>query len=179
MPHGHQTIFRTPADKDDAYISLRAIVAPLRRRKRLLIVSFVALFALLVTISLLRGSPYEAHTSILVSRERIDPLVTSSATQQMVSVPPPLTDEEINSEVELLKSHDILEKVVLANGLDTPKTKSIFALLHPGETKEERTARAIKSLATKIKVETPTKTNLINVTYNSSNAATAYGVLKT
>jgi len=179
MAHAPQTIFRTPADEDDAYISLRAIFAPLRRRKRLLIVSFAALFALLVIISLLKGTTYEAHTSILVSRERIDPLVTSEATQQMVSVTPPLTDEEINSEVELLKSQDILEKVVLANGLDSPKSKSIFSLLHQGETKEQRTARAVRGLANKIKVETPTKTNLINVTYSSSDAAAAYGVMTT
>ena len=173
-----ETNVRSRLVEEDAYISLRALFAPLHRRKRLFIASFVILFALLSALSLLKGGTYEAHTSVLVSRERVDPLLTSAATQQMVSVTPPLTDEEINSEVELLKSYDILEKVVLANGLDTPKSKSIFDLLHPGETKEQRTARAVKGLANKIKVETPTKTNLINVTYSSSDAATAYGVLQ-
>ena len=124
------------------------------------------------------GGSYEAHTSILVSRERMDPLVTTASTQQMLGATPPLTDEEINSEAELLKSRDILEKVVLANGLENPKGNSIFDLLHAGETKEQRTARAVRGLANKIKVETPTKTNLIEVTYSSSNPAVSYGVLK-
>ncbi|HEX3472630.1 MAG TPA: Wzz/FepE/Etk N-terminal domain-containing protein [Silvibacterium sp.] len=177
MQTTRQPKVRPMADDKDAYISLRAIMAPLLRRKRVLIGSFAVLFALLTILSLVAGSPYEAHTSILVSRERMDPLVTTASTQQMMGVTPPLTDEEINSEAELLKSHDILEKVVIANGLNNPKGKSIFDLLHPGETKEQRTARAVRGLADKIKVETPTKTNLIEVTYSSSNPALAYGVV--
>src|SRR5271165_3949885 len=164
MQNVRQTRIRQAVDEQDAHISLRAIVAPLRRRKRVHIGSFAVLFVLLATLSLIGGSPYEAHTSILVSRERMDPLVTSS-TQQMLGTAVPLTDEEINSEAELLKSHDILEQVVIANGLDKPKGKSIFDLLHPGETQEQRTARAVRGLTDKLKVETPTKTNIINVTY--------------
>jgi len=177
MQNVRQTRIRQAVDEQDAHISLRAIVAPLRRRKRVLIGSFAVLFVLLATLSLIGGSPYEAHTSILVSRERMDPLVTSS-TQQMLGTAVPLTDEEINSEAELLKSHDILEQVVIANGLDKPKGKSIFDLLHPGETQEQRTARAVRGLTDKLKVETPTKTNIINVTYSASNPAVAYGVLR-
>jgi polysaccharide biosynthesis transport protein len=168
---------RPTADEKDAYISLRAMVAPLLRRKRIFIGTFVLLFVLLTILSLVMGSSYEAHISILVSRERMDPLVTTQSTQQMLGVAPPLTDEEVNSEAELLKSRDILEKVVLANGLADEK-KSIFNLLHPGETKADRTARAVRALANKIKVETPTKTNLLEVTYSAANPALAYGVLK-
>ncbi|HTY85026.1 MAG TPA: Wzz/FepE/Etk N-terminal domain-containing protein [Silvibacterium sp.] len=177
MQSAHQTRLRPSNDHEDPYISLRAIVDPLLRRKRLFLISFGVLFALLATLFLVTGSPYEAHTSILVTRDRMDPLVTTASTQQMMGVTPPLTDQEINSEVELLKSHDILEKVVIANGLDVPKGKSIFDLLHAGESKDQRRARAVRSLADKIKVETPTKTNVINVTYKSSNPETAYGVL--
>ena len=107
----------------------------------------------------------------------MDPLVSTASTQQMMGATVPLTDEEINSEAELLKSHDVLEKVVLANGLENPTGKSIFSLLHAGKTKEQRTARAVRGLADKLKVETPTKTNLIDVTYSASNPAVAYGVL--
>ena len=168
---------RLTADDKDEYISLRAIVAPLLRRKRVLIGSFVVLFISLAILGLMGGS-YESHMSIMVSRERMDPLVTTQSTQQMLGITPPLTSEEVNSEAELLKSQDILEKVVLANGLENQKGKSIFDLFHPGETKEDRTARLVRGLANKIKVETPTKTNLIEVTYGSSNPAIAYNVLK-
>src|ERR1700747_1744260 len=130
MHTARQTRVRQAPEEQDAHISLRAIVAPLRRRKRVLLGSFAALFVLLAILSLVKGSPYEAHTSILVSRERMDPLVSTTSTQQMMGATVPLTDEEINSEAELLKSHDVLEKVVLANGLENPAGKSIFSLLH-------------------------------------------------
>ena len=38
-------------------------------------------------------------------------------------------------------------------------------------------ARAVRALANQIQVETPSKTNLIEVTYSSSDPALAYGVL--
>jgi polysaccharide biosynthesis transport protein len=177
MPTVRQSRVRPKADEEDAYISLRALVAPLLRRKRVLFGSLALLFIPLAILGLM-GSTYEAHMSIMVSRERMDPLVTTESTQQMLGITPPLTDEEVNSEAELLKSRDVLEKVVLANGLENKKGKSILDLLHPGETKEDRTARLVRGLANKIKVETPTKTNLIEVTYSSSNPAVAYGVLK-
>lgn len=177
MHTARQTRVIHAPEEQDAHISLRDIVAPLRRRKRVLLGSFAALSVVLAILSLVKGSAYEAHTSILVSRERMDPLVSTASTQQMMSATVPLTDEEINSEAELLKSYDVLEKVVLANGLENPTGKSIFSLLHAGETKEQRTARAVRGLADKLKVETPTKTNLINVTYSASNPAVAYGVL--
>ena len=110
----------TVKDKDDS-ISLRAIVTPLFRRKRLLIISFLSIFAILAGLSLLAGGSYESHISILVSRERMDPLVTTQSTNQMLGATPPLTDEEVNSEAELLQSSDLLRKVVLANGLQNQK----------------------------------------------------------
>src|SRR5271166_3211184 len=160
----------TVKDKDDS-ISLRAVVTPLFRRRRLMIVSFLSIFAILVALSLLAGGSYESHISILVSRERMDPLVTTQSTNQMLGATPPLTDEEVNSEAELLQSSDLLRKVVLANGLQNQKGFSIFNLLRRGQTEEDRIARAVRGLARKLKVETPTKTNLIEVTYSSSNPA--------
>jgi uncharacterized protein involved in exopolysaccharide biosynthesis len=167
----------TVKDKDDS-ISLRAIVTPLFRRKRLLIISFLSIFAILAGLSLLAGGSYESHISILVSRERMDPLVTTQSTNQMLGATPPLTDEEVNSEAELLQSSDLLRKVVLANGLQNQKGFSIFDVLRPRQTEEDRIARAVRGLARKLKVETPTKTNLIEVTYSSSNPAISYGVLR-
>ena len=148
------------------------------RRRRLILLSFLGIFALMAVVILSKGNSYESRMSILVSREREDPLVTSLATNQMMGAVPALTDEEVNSESELLQSSDVLNKVVLANGLQKSQGKSIFDLLHPGETDEDRAARATRGLARKLKIETPTKTNLIEVSYSASNPQRAYGVLK-
>ncbi len=60
---------------------------------------------------------YESRMEILVNRERLDPVVTTESTTQLPQMAPQVTEEEINSEVELLQSRDVLEKVVLACGL--------------------------------------------------------------
>jgi polysaccharide biosynthesis transport protein len=113
---------------------------------------------------------------ILVSRERLDPLVTSEATDRM-GMTPALTDQEVNSEAELLKSRDVLEKVVRANGLEKARDHSFFTFLLPKHGEADSVARAVGDLVNRIKVETPPRTNLLKVTYSTSDPAAAYNVL--
>jgi uncharacterized protein involved in exopolysaccharide biosynthesis len=99
-------------------------------------------------------------------------------TTEMVTASNPVTEEEINSEAELLKSRDVLEKVVAANGLAEKRGFSVFDVLHPNEKHEDRVARAVKGLAQSLKIKPVTKTNVIDVSYSSSNPQRSYGVLK-
>jgi uncharacterized protein involved in exopolysaccharide biosynthesis len=160
-------------------ISMRDVVTPLFRRRRLMLLSFPVLFAIVALVGLSTTHSYESRMAILVNRERFDPLVTPQSTTGMITANNPVTEEEINSEVELLKSGDVLEKVVVTNGLAEKHGFSLLDLLHPGETKQDRVARAVKALARKLKVEPATKTNVIDVSYSSSNPKVSYGVLKT
>jgi uncharacterized protein involved in exopolysaccharide biosynthesis len=162
--------------QDFVNFSLRDLAAPLFRRKRMLIATFLFVFAAAAFYGLLRLRNYESHMAILVSRERLDPLVTSEATNQMGTTPA-LTDQEVNSEAELLKSRDLLEKVVLANGIQNAHGSSFLNFFRPRQTEADRVALSVQGLASQIMVETPAKTNLIEVTYSSSNPALAYGVL--
>lgn len=162
--------------EDKVNFTLRDLAAPLFRRKRVLILTFLSVFAAATLLGLVRLQKYESHMAILVSRERLDPLVSTEATNQMANTPA-LTDQEVNSEAELLKSRDLLERVVLANGIQKPRSRSWLSFLHPKETEADRVARAVRTLATQIQVDTPSKTNLIEVTYGSSDPVLAYGVL--
>lgn len=170
---------RAHGKREDDDITLEELVTPLFRHRRTVLLAFVTLFALAGTLALLRGGTYESRVSILVSRERMDPLVSTESTNQLTGNTPPLTDEEVNSEAALLKSRDVLEQVVLANGLQhsTPGL-SLGKLLHPHQTEADRTARAVKGLASALHIETPTKTNLIEASYRSSNPQLAYNVLR-
>lgn len=168
---------KAPANELDGYVTLRDLAAPLFRRKRPLIITFFCIFAVAALLGLRLMTKYESHMAILVSRERMDPLVTPQSTDQMVLQSPPLTDEEVNSEAELLTSRDVLEKVVLENGLEKPHGFSLLDLLHPRQTEADRVDRAVRTLARKLKVKTPTKTNLIEVSYSSPDPNRAYGVL--
>jgi uncharacterized protein involved in exopolysaccharide biosynthesis len=160
-------------------ISLRDMITPLFRRKRILIVTFFSWLVGVLLLGALLGSTYTSRMSILVNRERLEPLVSPESTAQMQIPSTPITEEEINSEVELLSSRDVLEKVVLANGLDRPTDGfSLGSLLHPHQTREDRIARAVKNLAKQIKVTAVTRTNMIDVKYSSPDPQRSYGVLK-
>jgi uncharacterized protein involved in exopolysaccharide biosynthesis len=162
--------------EDRINFTLRDLVAKLFRRKRVLILTFLFVFAAAGSLGLLRLHKYESRMAILVSRERQDPLVSTEATNQMLTAPA-LTDQEVNSEAGLLKGRDLLEQVVLANGMQNPRGHSVLSFLHPQQTEGDRVARAVRELADQIQVDTPSKTNLIEVTYSSSDPALAYGVL--
>src|SRR5579863_10401684 len=132
-------------------ISIREVVAPLFRRSRLLLVLFLTLLALSVASAFLLPLPYKAHMSVLVERDRLDPLVSTEATTQLITGSPSVTEEETNSEVELLQSHDVLEKVVLASGLDkvhndtwfSRTQNSIEKFLNPPQTDADRLEHAV------------------------------------
>jgi uncharacterized protein involved in exopolysaccharide biosynthesis len=167
---------RSSTRQDAANFSLRDLVAPLFRQKRVVIATFLLVLAPAVLFGLLRLRNYESHMAILVSRERLDPLVTSEATDRM-GMTPVLTDQEVNSEAELLKSRDVLEKVVLANGLQKGSHGTFFNFLRGGHSEADSVARAVRDLAKQIKVETPPRTNLLEVTYSTSDPAAAFNVL--
>jgi len=173
--------FSARSSVSDVYkeLSVRDLIAPVFRQKRLLVITFISAFAFVILLATLMGSSYASHMEILVNRERQDPLVTTEATTQMIQSSVPVAEEEINSEVELLLSRDVLERVVVENGLALPQPGfSLGDLIHPHQTKEERTARAVKRLAKSIKVKPVAKTDLIEVEYSSSSAALAHSVLQ-
>jgi uncharacterized protein involved in exopolysaccharide biosynthesis len=160
-----------------ADITLRDLVAPLFRRKRLVGACFVglALLAILATISL--SSTYKCRMEILVNQERLDPSVSSEATSQTPVAPPPLTEEDVNSEVELLLSPDLLEQVVLANRLQEPEKNTLSASLLPRQDDNWYVSKAVDHLAKKLTIEVVKKTNMIEVSYKSKDPKLAFGVM--
>ena len=168
---------RLRTERGSKSLTLRDIATPLFRRKRLLIGAFLFAFAMAASLGLLRFHKYESQMTILVSRERLDPVVTAGATNR-IGHPPPLTDREVNSDAELLKTHDLLEQVVLANGLQNPHGGRFLNFFRRRQTQEDRVAGAVQALVSQIQVETAPQTNLIKVTYRSPDRDLAYGVLK-
>jgi uncharacterized protein involved in exopolysaccharide biosynthesis len=170
---------RPSAREDSVSISLRDLAAPLFRRKRVLIAVFLVTLIAGILAGILAPPEFTSHMAILVNRERLDPLVTTEATTQLITGSDPVSEEEINSEAELLKSSDVLEKVVLANGLEKQRGKSFLDLFRPKQDEPDRVEHAVRTLAKKINVEAGTKSDLIEVAYSSSDPRLAYGVLNT
>ena len=166
--------------------TLRDLLAIAFRHQRLIVFSFLGILLGAILAAVLQPHRYEAGMKILVKRERVDPVVTSEASAQS-QFALAVTEEEINSEVELLKSRDLLEKVVLACELINIKTKPwsrVRAVItgHTGDRTPERDAGiaiAVGALEKALTVEVVKKTNLIGANYESSDPELAARVLTT
>lgn len=156
-------------------ISLRDLLAPLFRQKRILIITLVAAFVVLVPLGLLFLFKFRSQMAILVDRERVDSPVTTGVPNQTITEQIAVAEEEINSEAELLLSQDILEKVVIANHLQDRGAGPSF--IPPWRDESYRVAQAVKTLARKIKVRPSTKANIIDVSYSSHDPKLSYSVL--
>lgn len=150
----------------------REIVAAVFRHKRLAMTccAAIVLGALLAALLLPK---YEARMKLLVKRERIDPIVAPEQGTQ-VQIQNTVSEEEMNSEAELLKADDVLRKVVVANGLQAKEG----GLLHSGS-EEEKIAGAVRHLRSKLNIDPGRKTSLISVSYESRNPKLAAAVLRT
>lgn len=169
MPH------RTP--------TLRDIASVCFRHRQLIVVTFCAIFLGSLWHVLFTPRTYKAETEILVERERAYPVVTpqNNATQLFSEE---ISEEDLNSEVELLKSRDLLEKVVIACGLARQPDHSVLRnLVHRFWRKQDDAVLAVplavQAFEKGLKVEAIKKTNLVKVTYESPDPKLAADVLKT
>lgn len=162
---------------EDVNLTLRDLTVPLIRRKRVWMLTFLCVFALGVLIGLLRRQTYESHMSILISREGLRPAEVTQAKVQTDAPTPALTDQEVTSEAESIKSHEFLEQIVRSNGLQNGADSWFLSVLFPRQTETVRVTHAMRQLDRQIQVHPQASTHLIEVTYRSTDPARAYGVL--
>jgi uncharacterized protein involved in exopolysaccharide biosynthesis len=154
----------------------RDVVAIGFRHQRVMILCFVGVVLGVLLSAVFLPTKYRAETKLLVKRERVDPIITPEQNAPMM-IHDTVGEEEINSEVELIQSQDVLQKVVTTCGLDKPKLLSRF--LHPGETQQNRTDRAILQLRSDLVLEVIKKTDIISIAYESNKPQLAQNVLAT
>ena len=167
-----ETILQLHERREASSISLRDVAAPVFRHQRLVVVSFLGILLASIASALVLPRQYQAEMKILVNRERVDPILTSDKTT-VIDSRSEVSEEQVQSEVELLRSRDLLEHVVKASGL-APSAN--------GQTDREQSvslARAVRNLERKLQVEPLKKTNLISITYQSQDPELAARVLNT
>ena len=154
--------------------TLRDVVAVFFRNKKLWLVSFLVTFAGVFLYGVLRPT-YQAEMKVLVKRSRIEPSAAPTVTQSPELNRRALSEEELNSEVELLRDKDTLGQAVETAGLGSSGISSWF--LDRGD-ESKRRERAVKRLRDRLDVEPVRKTTLISVTYSSSNPEESARVLR-
>ena len=144
--------------------TVRDLLSVLFRQRRLALLSFAAVFLATLIYGLI-APPFKSEMKVLVRRGREDPLVAPTPSQTAF-VREAVTEEELNSEVELLRDDEILRIVVC----DPELSLQTGFWLHPWDNDEQRIARAVRQLKKRLTVEALKKTDLINVSYESADA---------
>ncbi len=165
---------RANGQKESSAPTMRELAMVLFRQRRLFVGVAGSIFVLGLVYAF-AGATYRAQIRVLVRRGRSDPPVSSQQNAPPDFSRVEVTEEELNSEVELLKDDDVLRRVAEANDL---ASRDWLRWLRPHEEAAVRVERATKRLANKLKVESIKKTNLIAVSYDAADPQLAAQVLQ-
>lgn len=180
--------FRPDVDSAAQQMTLRDAVMPLFRRRSLAAIIFAGIFFGALLGGILAPRQYEAEMKILVNHSRVDAVVTPDADgESTAAAVVQVSEEDLNSEVELLKSRDLLEQVVLACGLASQNStmlgrfgQRILHVLDGSQlTQDARVARSTQDLQDRLIVDPLKKTTLIRVAYSARDPQQAAHVLQT
>jgi uncharacterized protein involved in exopolysaccharide biosynthesis len=133
---------------------------------------FVLAVAMLYAIT---GTKYEAHMKVLVRRGRADAPVSAQENAPLDLTRMQATEEDLNSEVELLRDDEVLRKVAEANSL---QGHDWLHFLRGREGPKADVERAARRLGKKLQVAPVKKTNLIEISYVSADPQLAARVLQ-
>ncbi len=143
-------------------LTVRDAVRPLFRQRSAGLRTFALLLGIVALVTWFWPNEYTAEMKILVKRDRLD--VATGETRQP---PPEVTDNDVNSEVVLLKSRDLLEDVAVASHLVAASARHDQLAL----------SRAVLDLDRHLTVDPVRKTALIDVRYSSRDPQRAASVL--
>jgi uncharacterized protein involved in exopolysaccharide biosynthesis len=153
--------------------TLRDLLAIGFRHKRAFVLCFVGILLGTLAAVLLLPATYESTAQIVVKRERVDPVVTAEKNDP-TQIVGEVTEEQLNSEAQLIMSEDVLRKVVIDSGLD--KRKSLLSSLF-GESDDQKIAKAVDKMKGNLRVDPLKKTNVIQITYSAHDPKLAAKVL--
>lgn len=152
--------------------TLEDLKAAVLRHSQLLLVCFIALSAGAVAAVMLATPMYHAQLKLLVKHDRADSVVSAAADPDNSRAE--LSENDVLSQVELVRSDDLLKKVATEAGL----VKRLVDSEAVGS-EAEALAVATKQLRNDLRVTPIKRTWLIDVSYQSEDPRTARHVLDT
>jgi uncharacterized protein involved in exopolysaccharide biosynthesis len=148
-------------------ISLADIVAILRRRRWLIVATFLITISLVTGVTLVLPKQYETQMKVLVKNERAD-MIVSPDRDGASGYRSEVSENQINSEIELLTGNNLLRQVAVNCGLDRRERA-------PGPS--VALEKAVKRLQMAVKVSPVRKANIILVEYADTDPHRAVAVL--
>jgi uncharacterized protein involved in exopolysaccharide biosynthesis len=165
---------KTHPEEGRQTFTMRDFLAIGFRQRRLIINTFLGIFSVAVVIAFLLPKKYEAQMKILVRHERAESVV-SPEREAPVQWRTEVSEEELQSEAELIKSRDLLTKVVVACDLQNSGTGSFWN--KQGDSGDQKVSRAVLNLEKDLTVQPIKLTNLISVSYKARDPQLAAKVL--
>ena len=144
----------------------RDLVARIFRQRTVFVVCLLLVIAGFIITGQFQPK-YQAEMTILVRKERVDPVVTTDQNSTPELQTMSVREEDLNSQVEILKGEDLLRDVVLQAGLTRGNNDPVVI------------AKAVRKLERNLDVSAVTKTDLIAVKYESTNPEQSRRVLAT
>lgn len=157
--------FNRPRTLDD-------VKAAVLRHSNLLLACFIALSAGAVAAVMLATPMYHAELKLLIKHDRADSVVSAAADPDNSRAE--LSENDVLSQVELIRSDDLLENVATEGGLVQRLIDSEAV-----DTDAEAVAVATKQLREDLRVVPIKRTWLIDVSYQAQDPRTARHVLDT
>lgn len=174
---------KTPSPgKSEAQVSVRDVASVVFRHKSLLLMTFMAVALGTAAITFLMPNEYESRMKILVKNTRSDVPITPEQTVGSTgnSLENDVSENQINSEIELLTSEDLLKQVVTECGL-YGRGSSILSSLGLKEAPASQATQvevAAKQLAKDLVITPVKKANIIEVKYSSRSPEKTAAVLR-
>jgi uncharacterized protein involved in exopolysaccharide biosynthesis len=165
-----------PTGSGNNSISVRDGATALFRRKSLVLITFLTVIVGTVIVTLLLPNRYDSRMKILVKNQRLDVAITPEATGGLTAptVENEVSENQINSEIELITSKDLLMQVVHEAGLAKYETSLIGGTLPEAV----RVENAVKRLTKDLSVTPVRKANIITISYSSNSPQLSAAVLK-
>jgi uncharacterized protein involved in exopolysaccharide biosynthesis len=153
------------------FYTLRDVAAALFRQSRVAMACMAVLTLGVFAAVLLAPKIYEGELTILMKRDRAESVV-SAGRETDTAVRSDVSEQELLSEVQLIQSHDLLERVVRDAGLGERPRDGANAV-----ERQAAVGRAVRELRSDLNVEPIKKTWMIDVTYVSPDPQVAQKVL--
>jgi len=173
---------QSPSKSDQAKISARDVASVVFRHKLLICATFLVVAIGSGIVAFLMPNEYESRMKILVKNTRSDVPITPERTTGSASAPfiNEVSENQINSEIELLTSEDLLKQVVTECGLYKSDSSILgrLGLKEVNRTQAAQVEEASRRLAKDLVITPVKKANIIDVKYSSSSPATAAAVLR-
>jgi uncharacterized protein involved in exopolysaccharide biosynthesis len=159
-----------PLEEGLPELSLRDLITPIFRHKRLVIFVFTGVFLLSILVAWRWAARYYVSTmQVVVEQERSDPTITSGQ-NAAVQTNKFVTTDQITSEVALLQGLDMLRSVASTCGLADKHHWSFSGILLPQDPARRKAAeveQAAIGLAKSLNVEAEKTSHVIDVKYGS------------